>query len=227
VVAARPAALTSNSEVVPSVLKTAAASAALLVLIGVGLRLPGLADPPLDFHPTRQYRSAIIARGYSLESLRGLEPAARAAAESAARAQPPIEPPVMEYLASRVYHVIGREDLAWARALAVLAWSLGGLALFWLARQLVAPAAAVSAVAVWTFLPFTVRASQSFQPDPLMTALMVLTLGAAVRYRRSPTTIAAVLVGCALAAALVVKAVVVFFLGPALIALLATASSPL
>jgi hypothetical protein len=110
--------------------------AACIVAAGLVIRLPGLGDPPLDFHPTRQYRAAIIARGYSLDLLGGLEPGARETAVSAARGMPPIEPPVMEHLASWVYHVIGREDLAWARALAVIAWSLGGLAMFWLAIQL-------------------------------------------------------------------------------------------
>jgi hypothetical protein len=200
-------------------LNATAAVAALLVLCGAGLRLPGLSDPPFDFHPTRQYRSAIIARGYSLDLLRGLPPASWQVAAAAARSEALIEPPVMEYLAARVYHVLGREDLAWARALAALAWSLGGLALFWLARQVVVAPAALAAVAVWTFLPFAIRASQSFQPDPLMTALMVLTLAAAVRHHRSPTLATGVLFAGALAAALLVKAVVVFFLGPALVAL--------
>lgn len=201
-------------------LSRSAAVATLMVVCGAGLRVAGLTDPPLDFHPTRQYRSAIIARGYSLDLLGDLVPEARHVAELAARGQPPIEPPIMEYLAARVYHVIGREDLAWARALSVLAWSLGGLALFWLALQVVIAPAALAAVAVWTFLPFAIRASQSFQPDPLMAALMALTLAAAVRHRRSPAIWAAVLFACALTAALVVKAVVVFFLGPALIALI-------
>jgi len=196
-----------------------ASLAVLLVAGGACLRVPGLADPPLDFHATRQYRSAIIARGYSLDLLGGLEPAMRQVAESAAKAQPAIEPLVMERLASWVYHAIGHEDLAWARALAVGAWSLGGFAIFWLAIQVVTAPAAVAAVAVWTFLPFGIRASQSFQPDPLMTALMVLALASAVGFRRRPAAAWGVLFGGALAAALLVKAVSVFFLGPALMAL--------
>jgi hypothetical protein len=200
--------------------RSAAGIAVALVTVGLLIRLPGLADPPLDFHPTRQYRAAIIARGYSLDLLGGLSEAERQAAEAAVRAQVRIEPPVMERLASWVYHIIGREDLAWGRALAVIAWSLGGLATFWLAAQVLAAPAALVSVAVWMFLPFAIRASQSFQPDPLMTALVVFTLAAGLKYRRGRTIGRGVVFGCALAAALAVKAMSVFFTGPAILALL-------
>lgn len=37
---------------------------ALLLFVGLLVRLPHLGDPPLGFRPVRQYRSAILARGY-------------------------------------------------------------------------------------------------------------------------------------------------------------------
>ena len=39
----------------------------VLFLAGLGIRLYDLTDLPLDFHPTRQLRSAIIARGIYYE----------------------------------------------------------------------------------------------------------------------------------------------------------------
>ena len=36
--------------------------ALLVLLLGLGIRLVDLTDPPLDFHATRQLRSAILAR---------------------------------------------------------------------------------------------------------------------------------------------------------------------
>lgn len=191
--------------------------AVLLVVAGAALRLPGLSVPPLD-DPIRQYRSAIIARGYVPELLQGLAPEARQAAEAAASAHPLIEPPLMEHGAAWIYRALGREDLAWARTQSVLAWSLGGLAMFWLALQFVAGPAALAAVAVWTFLPFAIRTSRWFTPDPLMTALMVFAFAATVSYERRPTVARAGLLAFGVGAALFVKAVSVFFLAPAVLA---------
>lgn len=206
-------------------LKHGIAACALLILTGVALRVPGLTDPPLDFHPTRQYRAAIIARGYALDLLHDRSPAERDIA-AAASGTPPIEPPLMERAAAFVYHAIGREDLAWARGLAVLAWSLGGVALAWLALQLLRPIAAVVAVAVWTFLPFSIAASRSFQPDPLMTSLVVFTLAAAVDLLRRVSTRSALIAAAGIASALLVKAMALFFLFPPLAALILLAAAP-
>ena len=43
----------------------------MLILFGLGfaIRMVDLTDPPLDFHPTRQLRSAIIARSMYYRSL--------------------------------------------------------------------------------------------------------------------------------------------------------------
>jgi len=40
---------------------------ALVFLLGASVRLLDLQDPPLDFHPVRQLRDAIIARGLWLQ----------------------------------------------------------------------------------------------------------------------------------------------------------------
>ena len=40
-----------------------------LLLLGLGLRLFDLSDQPIDFHPTRQLRGMIIARGMYYEML--------------------------------------------------------------------------------------------------------------------------------------------------------------
>ncbi len=49
----------------------------MLLLLGLGIRLLDLTDPPLDIHPTRQLHSALMARGMyyrvSTERIRGLE----------------------------------------------------------------------------------------------------------------------------------------------------------
>ena len=193
--------------------------AILILLAGLAARLPHLGEPALRFHATRQYWSALIARGLYLDRMRGLSRAETAAARAAAPAVW-IEPPIMEYQAMFGYRLAGRETLAIPRLIAVLWWTAGGLALWWLAAQLFASAAApAAAVAVMMFLPFSIRASQSFQPDPMMTALMVLTLALAVRFVRSGSRSILVLCAIAGAAAVLVKPMAVLFLAPALLAL--------
>src|SRR5574340_676816 len=41
----------------------------VMFVVALAVRLYGITSPPVDFHPYRQYRSALIARAYYLESL--------------------------------------------------------------------------------------------------------------------------------------------------------------
>jgi hypothetical protein len=195
---------------------------ALILFVGFVARLPHLADPPLRFHPTRQYRSALIARGYYIRSLQGLTPAALNAARVAAASQGTIEPPLMEHLAAWLYRAAGREGLWLPRLVSVLAWSAGGVALWWLAESLFSPPAAVAAVTVYMFLPWGIAASQAFQPDPLMVGLTVATLAAALHQHRQsgarPARSWVIVSGFAVAAVLA-KPMALFFFAPVILTL--------
>ena len=105
---------------------------ACLLLSGLAIRIPHLADPPLEFHATRQYRSALMARGYVVRSLKGYSAAELNAIRAAAAGQMPVEPPVLEHAAALAYRVMGREALWIPRLMSVLAWVLGALAIWWL-----------------------------------------------------------------------------------------------
>ena len=115
--------------------------AILILLAGLAMRLPHLDDPPLRFHATRQYWSALLARGLYVDHLRGLSPAETAAARAAAP-RVWIEPPLMEYLATIGYRLAGtnRRDPVF---IAVL-WGTAGAALSRLAAQLDAAAPGVA-----------------------------------------------------------------------------------
>jgi hypothetical protein len=52
------------------------AAVGLVFVAALGVRLVRFADPPLDFHPTRQFRSALLARRFFLEREAGV-PASR------------------------------------------------------------------------------------------------------------------------------------------------------
>jgi hypothetical protein len=86
-----------------------------LLVLGLGLRLADLDDPPLDYHPTRQLRSAIIARAiyYRIDS--GRDPALVAAAQEVTAPLETLEPPIVETLVAWTYRLVGGEFLWIAR----------------------------------------------------------------------------------------------------------------
>jgi hypothetical protein len=108
----------------------------LIVLFGLGLwiRLYDLKDPPLDFHPTRQLRSAIIARGMYYRALPAGQGWQRERAVDQLEGHELIEPFVFESIVADTYRLIGSEQLWVARIYASLFWLIGGLALYFLAR---------------------------------------------------------------------------------------------
>jgi 4-amino-4-deoxy-L-arabinose transferase-like glycosyltransferase len=143
----------------------------LLLTLGALLRLLDLTDPPYDFHPTRQLRNSIIARGIYYDLLPNADPAQRALADSIAREPARYEPPVTETLAAVTYLVAGGENIAIPRLYGTLFWLLAGLCLYDLARRITdSPIAALLSLTYFLVLPFAVQASRSFQPDPLMTS---------------------------------------------------------
>lgn len=195
----------------------------LIILVGVVVRVDGLGSPPLGFHPTRQYRSAALARGYFLNARPALQTPEAVAGRQMAAQLAPIEPPIMEHLAAWVYGLSGHEDLRVPRLISVLAWGAGAWALAWLLAQMGASlAATLAALVIMMGLPFSVVATQSFQPDPLMTTFTVLAMALAVRHDHTPTVAWLVLLTAATEAAMLVKPMSVFFLVP-LVATLAIA----
>jgi len=145
---------------------------AALFLAGLLIRLYDLDDLPLDFHPTRQLFTAIVARSYYYRDT----PSApawereRAAAQLAAEET---EPPSIDWLAAKTYQLIGKVDLFYPRLYSALFWLLAGIPLYLLARGLTTPDGGLLALAVYLLAPYGVIASRAFQPDPLMTALTI------------------------------------------------------
>lgn len=150
-----------------------AGRALLILLLALGglLRLLDLTDPPLDFHPTRQLRNSIIARGIYYDILPSADESTRALAASIARVPARYEPPVTETLVAVTYLAAGGESIAIPRLYGTIFWLLAGLCLYDLARRITdSPIAALLSLAYFLVLPFAVQSSRSFQPDPLMTA---------------------------------------------------------
>lgn len=196
--------------------------AALLLVFaaGLGIRLYDLTDPPLDFHPTRQLRSAVIARGMYFASLPETGDPHRTIAIAQWQQESLIEPPILERIAAGLYRLTGSEGLWVPRALSAVFWLLGGAAVFQLARALSNTGGGLVSLVYFLFLPFAIMASRTFQPDPLMTALIAAALLFLYRWARSGSWRDTVLAGAFSGLAILTKLVAVFPIGMAALALL-------
>lgn len=213
---------------------------AAMLVAGAAVRIIYLDVPPIDFHPTRQYRSALIARAASDAAMAPLSAVERGNAVAMAQAQGQIEPELMEPVAAALYDIAGREDLRLPRAVAIMGWLLAAVATWWMVTLSVRSAecevrteppalrtnselrtahSALIAMLVVLFLPYSIDASRAFMPDPWMVGLTMAALALAMRHHLAPavwTMVARVVVA---AAALYVKPMAVFFIAPAFLAL--------
>ncbi|MEX2160789.1 MAG: glycosyltransferase family 39 protein [Anaerolineales bacterium] len=192
---------------------------AALLLLGFGLRMVDLTDPPLDFHPTRQFRGAVVARSLYYQLAPSSDPFIQQQAVAMRNSVSDLEPPILESLVAFVYLLVGGEYLWVARILTSLLWVLAGIPLYALARRFVSPAAALLAVAYYLFLPFGVLASRSFQPDPFMVAVLIVTMFAAHRWSETRGWKWALLAAVSSGLAILIKAFAVYFVLGALAAL--------
>ena len=202
--------------------------AGLIFAVGLGVRLYDLEDPPLDFHPTRQMHSALIARGMYYEDaeaasrLGNVTPEQRQIAITQWRVEGMIEPQVLERLVAWTYRAAGGPFLWIARLYSILFWMAGAVVLFVLAVEWFGYGGALVGAFFFLIWPYAVVASRAFQPDPLMVALIVAALWAGSRWERCRQKSARTGWGWALAAGLLgglaiyIKSVAVFFVAPAL-----------
>ena len=186
--------------------------------LGLGIRLYDLTDQPLDFHPTRQLRSAIIARDMYFENLPSAPLWKQQLAAEQLGSYNIIEPPILERLVAWTYDLIGSDSVWVARIYSSLFWLIGGVALFALVQRMTSADGGVIALAYYLFLPFGIIASRSFQPDPLMIMMIILALWAIYRWHQLRSWKSAWLAGGLAGLALFVKAVALF---PVLVGFLA------
>lgn len=183
----------------------------LLLTLGLGIRLYDLTDLPLDFHPTRQLLSALKARGMYYQTLTDVPAEQRSFAIQQWKFRAAIEPEIIERLTAFTYQFTG-EQLWVARVYSSLFWVIGAVFLFLLARRLTSADGALAATAFYLFAPYAVTASRSFQPDPLMVALIVIFWWAVFKWADEPASYKlAVIAGLCGSFAIYVKFVAAFF----------------
>ena len=192
----------------------------ILLLLGLGIRLLDLTDPPLDVSPTRQLHSALMARGMYYQD-RSDVPAwqVRTAVQQWKR-EGVIEPPVMENLTVDLYRVFGGEYLWIARILSSLFWVLGGLAIYLLASKLTNADGGITALIFYLFQPYGVIESRTFQPDPLMVSLICFSMWTFYTWLQKRDWKWTIIAGLTSGAAIYIKNVSAFFLAIPYIVLL-------
>ena len=187
----------------------------------LAIRAHRIEDPPLEYNPHRQYRSAMLARKHFLAR----DSSAVAWQKTVAGAQAPdsieIEPLLMVHAAALLYRLAGQVWLSLPRLLAAAFWLAGGAALYVLAKRLLAASAAVFAVAFYLFLPSGIFLSRSFQPDSLMMMLAMFSLLSTAAYARTRSPGRLVAAGLLAGAAVFVKPHAAFIVLPAFAALAA------
>lgn len=191
----------------------------LIFAVGLGLRLYDLSDPPLDFHPTRQVHSALIARGMYYEGQADDAAGRRELALALWQTEGQIEPPIFERLTAWTYGLVSQPDLRIPRLYAIFFWMVGAVFLTWLAIDMCGWGGGWVAALFFLVWPYGVVGSRAFQPEPLMIALMVMALWAAMHWERRGTWNWAIAAGLLSGLAILVKSVAVFFIGPALLVL--------
>lgn len=203
-------------------LRTIPAGLAAVLFIGaaVGVRLHRIAEPPFDFHPTRQFHAAIIARSLDLLARADTPARLRSVAETNLSREPILEPPLLEHVAIAGSRLLDGDYLLAVRVLSIFSWLLGAAPLFAVARRSVGAFAAAIVAAVYLALPFGVLASRSFQPDPLMVSLSLVAIWAIVRHDEAPgPRTFAWAVGAGAAATFLKPPVAFFFLAGAFLSL--------
>ena len=183
---------------------------ALIFGLGLAARLYQIDQAPFEFHPTRQFYSALKARGMYYQALPDAPAWKRDLAVRQWQSDVELEPPLLEHLVVFTYRFTG-EELWVARVYSIVFWLIGGLFLFLLAQKLTSPAGGAVSLAFYLLSPYGVAASRTFQPDALMMMLIILFWWIMERWGRNPTWLLTILAGLAGGLSILVKFPAVFF----------------
>jgi len=192
---------------------------AILLLIGLLIRLYDITDLPLDFHPTRQLFTAIVARERYLEMTPSAPEWQRSLAEKMVKAEV-TDAPIYDGLVALTYKVIGKESLLIPRIYSIFFWLVGGVGLFLLARDLTAFDGGIVALMVYLFVPFSIISSRTIQPDPMMISLIIFCWWCMYRWSLKRSWKWAIAAGVLGGLAILVKALGAFLIFGGFLALL-------
>jgi hypothetical protein len=166
-----------------------------------------------------QFRAALIARAHFFEMTDSIPDWRREANTNSIQNLPTKEPSIMEFIVALIYRFLGREDLRVPRVLACVFWLVGGVFLYRIARSMTSLDAAVVSAAYYLFVPLGVAVSTSFQPDPLMVMMFMISIYTILRYDEQPSMLRLIIAASVSALAILVKPLVLFTISGAFISL--------
>ena len=190
-----------------------------LFVAALGVRMYHVNDPPLNFQATREYRSLIIARADYYDHTNTIPAWQKQVADFSRHKQGVLEPPIFEKIVSYGYLLVGGEAYWIPKLLSSIFWLAGACFLYLIALRITDGPAAIFSVAFYLFLPFSIIASRSFQPDPLMIMLLLLSILLMLRYYEHPTISALLIAAGTAASAFLVKPVSLFVIISAFVAM--------
>ena len=180
---------------------------AILFIAAALLRFYDLTDEPLELHPTRQLRAALIARAFYYPTNPEISQDKASFAAEQLEMVGVIEPSILEYLTSQLYRVNGSEATWLGRLISISFWLIGGWGVYQLASQISSPTGGILALVYYLFLPFGVRFSRTLLPDVIMVACSVLSLWALYAWQQKRTLAWAIVAGAMTGFAILVKSV--------------------
>jgi 4-amino-4-deoxy-L-arabinose transferase-like glycosyltransferase len=178
---------------------------AMLFLVSFCIRVYRLGDPPLGFHPVRQYFGALVARSYYYSYF---APSAPAWMRTVAASQDPrvlLEPPILDAVTLPFYLLAGGAELWIPRLLSSLFWLVGAVPLYLLVKRTASTDAAIVSAAFYLLLPYGVFASRTIMPNPLMVMMMLFGLLLIARYGERPTIQRAAVAGTVTGLAILIE----------------------
>jgi 4-amino-4-deoxy-L-arabinose transferase-like glycosyltransferase len=170
-------------------------------------------EPPLEFHPMRQYRGLLISRAIYDQMLPSAPQWQKDLSVQQMNETGLIEPPVTESIVALTNLVTGREKYWYGRVYSILFWTLGAVGLYLLSKKFFNSWAALVAVVFYEMLPYAAIASRSFQPDPLLVCVLIFTVWAFINYLEKDTWKWVAIAGILAGATIFIKQVGVFFIG--------------
>jgi len=182
----------------------------LLFVAAFTIRLYRIGQPLMDFHPTRQYRTAILARVYCYQGAESIPQWKKELLAAYKNRIPLLEPPIGEIVTAGLWRIAGAEYLWLPRITSCVYWLVGGIFLYLIACRLISPYAAFFSILFYLFWPYNLFIGRSIQPEAMLVMLYLLSIFLMLRYYDRPTMTGLIVAALGASCAILIKPYIIF-----------------